>query len=294
LDPLTHRVLDHQGYFWTEVAETAKTGALPEEAWTLAEALRGIGYQTAAWLANPWISEPQWGFDQGLHEFHNSVDENADRMIPEIQEWWQTRTDSPMAAGPVFLYLHFMDGSRPLPVQRGALRIPLAEPSLGNDRLLTAAEQQAIGYLGSDLPWRASERGRHLKNWRTAYACGVRLFDERLEPFLAWLRSTERLEQSVLVFTSDHGEDLLEHGRWNHGYALFQHSLRIPLMIRLPGARGAGRRDDRLASLVDVMPTLLGLAGRQRDPTRLDGSAPRHRLSRRLRPEQAYESGCSG
>ena len=106
-------------------------------------------------------------------------------------------------------------------------------PSLGEDRLLTEREHKAIGYLGKRTPWRDSEQGKHLKNWRAAYASGVRLFDDQLGPFLSWLRNSERLKKSVLVFTSDHGEDLLEHGRWNHGYApsLFQHSIKIPLMI---------------------------------------------------------------
>ncbi len=112
-----------------------------------------------------------------------------------------------------------------------------------------------------------------MKNWRAAYASGVRLFDDQLGSFLSWLGNSERLKKSVLVFTSDHGEDLLEHGRWNHGYApsLFQHSIKIPLMIRLPGAEGGGRRDDRMTGLLDVMPTLLSLAGQRSIPEELEG-----------------------
>ncbi|HEY7699387.1 MAG TPA: sulfatase/phosphatase domain-containing protein, partial [Vicinamibacteria bacterium] len=70
---------------------------------------------------------------------------------------------------------------------------------------------------------------------------------------------SDRNEKTVLALTSDHGEELLEHGGWDHGFNLYEHQIRVPLLIRAPGARGAGRRVVRRANLVDVMPTLLAL-----------------------------------
>ena len=274
LDPITHRVVDHQRRFWRQVAASEKTDALAEGAWTLAEALGELGYETAAWVANPWIDKPEWGFNQGFDHFHERRDKNADQMIREIRGWLEERAESPTGERPLFLYLHFMDVHGPYQSTAELLERFSRSESLGDDRILTPSERKAIGYLGDRTPWRASEKGRHLKSWRAAYAGGVRLFDDRLGPFIDWLRSSERLERSVLVFTSDHGEDLLEHGRWHHGYSptLFQHSIKIPLMIRLPGEKGRGRRDDRMTGLLDVMPTLLHLAGRRDVPPELEGS----------------------
>ncbi len=274
LDPITHRVVAHgKRRFWKGVPESQKTDALPNEAWTLAEALKRLGYETAAWVTNPWINKPQWGFDQGFDHFHDSRSKSAPRMIPEIQEWLKNRAEGPKVNRPLFLYLHFMDVHGPYHSTPELIEELSQSPSLGEDRLLTAREHKAIRYLGNRTPWRDSAKGKRLKNWRAAYASGVRLFNDQLGPFLSGLRDTERLDKSVLVLTSDHGEDLLEHGRWDHGYApsLFQHSIKIPMMIRLPGAKGGGRRDDTMTGLLDIMPTLLHLAGQRSMPQELEG-----------------------
>lgn len=275
LDPITHRVVTHGKHFWKEVPTGQKTDALPKGAWTLAEALGELGYETAAWVTNPWMNKPQWGFDQGFDHYHDRRDKKAKLMIPEIREWLEERAGAPKVDRPLFLYLHFMDVHGPYNSTPELIEELSQSPSLGNDRLLTKREHEEIRYLGDRTPWRDSEQGKHLKNWRAAYASGVRLFDDQLGPFLGWVRNSERLNKSVLVFTSDHGEDLLEHGRWNHGFApsLFQHSIKIPLMIRLPGAKGGGRRDDRMTGLLDVMPTLLHLAGQRGVPDELEGHA---------------------
>ena len=109
LDPLTHRVVTHEKHFWKGVPASQKTDALPKEAWTLAEALKGLGYETAAWVTNLWINEPQWGFNQGFDHFQGSSWERAHRMIPQIRKWWKNREEKPEAKRPLFLYLHFMD-----------------------------------------------------------------------------------------------------------------------------------------------------------------------------------------
>ena len=273
LDPITHRVVTHGKHFWKEVPTSQKTDVLPTGARTLAEALAELGYETAAWVTNPWINESQWGFDQGFDYFYDYHWKNAQGIIPEIQEWLEERAEAREADRPLFLYLHFMDVHGPYESTPKLIKNLSQSPSLGEDRLLTEHEHTAIDYLGDHTPWRDLEQGKQLRSWRAAYASGVRLFDDQLGLFLNWLRHSEQLKKSVLVFTSDHGEDLLEHGRWNHGYApsLFQHSIKIPLMIRLPGAKGAGRRDDRMTSLFDVMPTLLRLAGQQKLPEDLEG-----------------------
>ena len=194
LDPITHRVVTHGNHFWKGVPVSEKTDALPKGAWTLAEALEKLGYETAAWVTNPWINRPEWGFDQGFDHFHDSHGKNAQRMIPEIQEWLKNRAEGAEGDRPLFLYLHFMDVHGPYQSNTELLEDLSQSPSLGNDRLLTALEWEEIGYLGADTPWRDSEQGKHLKSWRAAYASGVRLFDDQLGSFLNWLRNSQRLK----------------------------------------------------------------------------------------------------
>ena len=60
---------------------------------------------------------------------------------------------------------------------------------------------------------------------------------------------------------SDHGEELLDHGLWGHGHSLYSEILHVPLILKLPGGRGAGERRGDTAGHVDILPTLLAAAG---------------------------------
>src|SRR5690606_38235573 len=57
----------------------------------------------------------------------------------------------------------------------------------------------------------------------------------------------------------DHGEEFLEHGGWYHAEELYDESVRVPLLVRLPGGQGGGRRIAQTVGLVDLMPTILEL-----------------------------------
>ncbi|MGD2114549.1 MAG: sulfatase, partial [Acidobacteriota bacterium] len=75
------------------------------------------------------------------------------------------------------------------------------------------------------------------------------------------LRERGLYEDSTIVFLSDHGEGLNDHGEEEHGILLYRESLQVPLMIKLPGALHAGATVPYPAQLVDVLPTVLELAG---------------------------------
>ena len=82
---------------------------------------------------------------------------------------------------------------------------------------------------------------------------------------------------TLLVVTSDHGEEFLEHGRLQHGGAVFDEALRVPLIFWSPPTIPAGRRIDTPVSIVDVAPTLLDLVGLE-VPAGLDGRSLRRAL----------------
>jgi tetratricopeptide (TPR) repeat protein len=79
--------------------------------------------------------------------------------------------------------------------------------------------------------------------------------------FLGELRKLDLYDRAIVVLLSDHGEGLGDHGEREHGLLLYREALQVPLLLKLPGSRQHGRRVQAPAQLVDVYPTLLGLAG---------------------------------
>jgi arylsulfatase A-like enzyme len=84
----------------------------------------------------------------------------------------------------------------------------------------------------------------------------IRCTDDMLGRLLKLLRDLELWEETVVILTSDHGEEFFEHGTKGHKNNLHVESLHVPLVVKPPG-RVAPRRDDRLVSLIDLFPTVL-------------------------------------
>ncbi|HUP65930.1 MAG TPA: sulfatase-like hydrolase/transferase, partial [Thermoanaerobaculia bacterium] len=85
--------------------------------------------------------------------------------------------------------------------------------------------------------------------------------DAALGRFLAHLRSAGLYDDATILFMSDHGEGLGDHGELQHGIFLYREVIRVPLFLKLPATRLAGTRVETPAALLDVFPTLLEIAG---------------------------------
>ena len=85
--------------------------------------------------------------------------------------------------------------------------------------------------------------------------------DRLVGKIVAALAAQSILERSVVVVAADHGEALGDHGEETHGLLLYDATLHVPLLVRLPGRRSAGTRVDARVRLADVAPTLLEAAG---------------------------------
>jgi len=107
-----------------------------------------------------------------------------------------------------------------------------------------------------DLPERDRQRGVDLYDGEVGFA------DQQVGRLMRALEKAGLKEKTVVVFTADHGESLGEHNFYfDHGDFLYEPSMRIPLIFRLPGGERGGERVSRQATLMDLMPTLLELAG---------------------------------
>jgi arylsulfatase A-like enzyme len=92
------------------------------------------------------------------------------------------------------------------------------------------------------------------------YDAEIAANDENFGLLLDKLQKLGIYDSSVVVFVSDHGEEFYEHRGWTHGKTLHAEMLRVPLVIKMPGAKNP-RRLSELAQHVDLFPTLVELAG---------------------------------
>jgi arylsulfatase A-like enzyme len=226
---------------------------LPAAQETLAELLRDAGYDTVGIVGNPMVGR-RLGFDQGFDEYYETWEESA----------------AGEGTHPAVRHLErFLDnrGSRPF-----LAFVNLIEPHSPYDSGKTYRGE----FVAEDPPaleqnhWRAYYRGRktfsdrELRHLGDLYDAELRYADELVGRLVALLEERRLLDETVLVVTSDHGENLGDHGMLDHVFSLYETTVRIPLLVRFPGVFEPGRRVSAPVQLVDLFPTLLGLAGVER------------------------------
>ena len=126
-----------------------------------------------------------------------------------------------------------------------------------------------------------------------AYDGEIARADEIVGDFLQLLKTRGLYERAVIVFLSDHGEGLNDHGEEEHGVLLYREAIRVPLLVKLPGSLRAGENVTAPAGLIDVFPTVTALLGLSPPPglagiplTAARGAATA--LSRRVYSETLY------
>ncbi len=126
---------------------------------------------------------------------------------------------------------------------------------------------------------------RDRREFLRAYYAGVSMTDAQIGRVMRALDRLGMAEETIVVVTSDHGYHLGERGWWNK-VTLFELSTRVPLIVRAPGMKTAGRTSVRLVELVDLFPTLADLAGVAIPPS-LEGRSFRPLLADPDRPWKA-------
>lgn len=96
---------------------------------------------------------------------------------------------------------------------------------------------------------------------RAAYWAMCDLIDDQVGRLMSTLEQLGQLENTVVIFMSDHGEMLGDHGIYLKGPYFYDCAVRVPLIFSWPGRVAGGRRSDALVELVDIAPTLLDAAG---------------------------------
>ena len=238
LDPLSHGV-HNNGTF-----------RLGEERTTLAELLKPMGYRTGA-VVGAFVLEARYGLAQGFDDYEDELHEDGAakgaahfverdaRTVTDRAVAWLARGDE----RPFFLWAHYFDAHLPY---------------LAPEEFLRGKPRRDV-----NGPWDPEANRRE-------YLAEVTYADRELGRLLDAL-GEETLARTLVVFTADHGEGLGEHGEYTHSRLIYEGSLRVPLVVSNPALFPQARvASDRIAGLVDVVPTVLGLLGTD-PPAGLDG-----------------------
>ena len=235
---------------------------LAQEAVTLAEVLSAAGYRTLAVVAGGQMA-PQFGLGQG---FETYVEVDTERpFFDSVSRGLALLDEGPRR--PTFLFLHSYEVHHPY--EPAAWRLAGLEAGYGGelpDTITVDLLRQAS--LGQ-RPLTAAD----LTHISRAYAGEIQSMDAAFGSLLDGLRARGRGERSVIAFTSDHGEEMAEHGwvGW-HGRTLFEPALRVPFLLALPGGIHGGRRIATPVRSIDIAPTLLAAVGLT-PPDSFDGEA---------------------
>lgn len=269
LSPSAHGVTGRISEGWNRLMKGREFERLSGEQVTLAEVLQEQGYTTAAFTGGITM-DPRLGFSQGFDTYDTSQAKLSDDRLRAVTRWIEERGDEPF-----FLFWHTFE---------------VHAPYLETDFLADVLPPEKATRLAADLALQGDEPGRSLrvqvgrktlirhrafnrKVCSALYDGGILSADRAVGEMVAALQETGRYDDTLIVVTSDHGEQLGEttgpHGLGNrngafydtHGSTLYEEMIRVPLILKLPGSQAAGRRVAAPSRTIDVMPTVLDVVG---------------------------------
>ncbi len=230
----------------------SSSATLPEQIPTLASVLAAAGFQTLGLVNSPQLLS-RHGLDRGFTTFkYFPAREEGRRIRSAHHQVDQAITWLAASEQPFFLFLHNYDVHSAYDPSPEFANI-FARPFAGQMQA-TTAELIAVRQGKTTLSAAA------LKHVIDLYDGGIREVDSALSRLFGFFESSGLAANTVIILTSDHGEELLDHGGVLHGRTMYRELLHVPLIMRGPGV-AAGRRVDRLAQPSDILPTALAMLG---------------------------------
>ncbi len=230
----------------------ARNHVLGEDVPYLPEILGSLGYR-ALGVSTNGNAGMNFGFRRGFSHFKQlresirrpGIHVPVSRAVDETLEWLER-------IGPgdsFFVFLHVTDP-----------HAPYLPPDVYRERFAPDAKA-GPGLLRRDLPARPDHSNDDL---RDLYDGEIAFVDEHFGRMLDELDRRDFLDDTLVVFVSDHGEEFLDHGSHGHGATLYQEQIHVPLIIRLPDSLRAAAEHlvvDTQVQQIDIVPTILDAIG---------------------------------
>ncbi len=212
---------------------------IPPSIGLLAEAFKRQGYETGGFVS-AFVLDSTWGFGRGFDTYDDHFDprqfetrnpgniqRRADETVDRLLAWLRSRKTAGAGSRPFFVWLHLYD--------------PHSD-------------------YNPPEPFHTRYAGR-LYDGEVAYT------DSQLARLFAELSKRGLYDRTLIVLLSDHGESLGEHGEDEHGFFIYNSTLHVPMIFKLPRDQASPRVIPGPVATIDVAPTLLDLL-RLQDPIR--------------------------
>lgn len=203
----------------------------------------------------------EWPLDDDLH---------SDFYVGDLATWW---IESRPKVEPLFLEIGFPGPHPPYdPIERYAKSymekdIPVPNPTqVELDEQPVALKKMREHNVQVDhdaVCWPEAPTQEQLRRMRAYYLANVTMIDEKIGQILQALEAKGYLEDAVVIFTSDHGDCLGDHGE-TQKWSMYDIITRIPLIVWAPGRYESGRTCDQLVQQMDIATVILELAGAER------------------------------
>lgn len=243
------------------VVNTIKSSPIqiPETLPTLAERFRSAGYATRGDTDSGYM-RPEFGFDRGFDEFR-CVNEGIQAKVNTALAW----IGANHSERPWFYFLHTYAVHGPYLLPRSIAeavleKYPKSWVPQEYRKLFDLPSNELLGH-GLDYLRDPSKFGPQDRACLEAlYAAAVGLVDEQLGRLFDELERRPEWDSLLVVVTSDHGEEFLEHGHLQH-VSMFDEIMRVPLVVKFPGRLAAGARVPWPFAGIDLTPTVAEAAG---------------------------------
>jgi arylsulfatase A-like enzyme len=252
---------------------------------TIADVFRAAGYATVGFSENPWVS-PGTGLATGFEQFQESWDlpgrngtlfervlkqariagllpaTHTHRTVASVRRWLRKRDPR----RPFFAFVNFLEAHAPYAPPSAFA--PQGARARSPSPALRRAAEDPLSYVAGEADLDVDE----LAALRALYQAEVTSLDAEIGELLTFLEASELLANSIVVVTSDHGENFGWQGLASHAFALNEALIRVPLIVHAHGIIPPARSIAHAVSLVDLFPTLLALCGVPFEhPDRLQG-----------------------
>jgi len=248
------------GRYPTSHTAVSKFDTLPEEALLLTEVLESTRSTWSFGITTNAIISPNFGFGQGYDRY--GPVEGAERrrypddkigLVPGVAVSEKTISlladERRAAAESTFAFVQYIDPHVPYYPNPGFIKEPMPDGAYSGSR---HDIQRMVADGENAWTKRNIARLRYLYDGEVAYA------DHAFGELMGGLKQLGLYDGALIVVVSDHGEAFWEHGMQGHGKTLYEEEIRVPLMIKLPGAEsGSMLRIGQAVSILDITPTIL-------------------------------------